>query len=537
MRKADHDAFALIGELSQEGWTPPERTARKGPSTKKRFRPKLNDGAQAQLYDSKAKNILAWSEKGSGKTWGILHKLVQHCYENPGALAVIVVKVKSMANKGGAWEKLQRFVLPEWRKGQGLEYSEVKYDQQHNEMIWIEAHNGQLSAVVLISAPHMSMIRDTMPGYEASFVFVDELDKCSSDEYYKAPAAQIGRRPGIPGREQQYVAACNPAGTRHWVYKMFFVDPRDEDTGEWDTDYECIYFPSSENEKNLPEGYFKHLAKVYRNDPIAAARLIGGEWVDRASGDSLFGDLFSVARHVRPLEENLRPDLRRRLKPSLRHPIIVGVDSGSTFHSFSLMQYMPVDGKMRWVVFDEILILKKQLTYRRIMAIVARRIRWWFDVCTHNFSIIWASDESAFVNWRPGQGSFDYRDMEEAWNGNPEKKVEGLRIEHRLPKMKLKMTPKFAGSRKARIRIMINVLSDDEIIISAACIRHQDMLRLLESEKQEEGEEHDDEKATEIKRSNHLHVFDSLTYPMLMNEVAPYRLSVHDDSQKLLSVA
>ena len=536
MRKADQDAFSLIGQLAQEGWTPPKSGVTKNrPPSAKRFTPKLNPGAQRQAYVSKKPVILGWSEKGSGKTWSFLHKLVRHCYKNGGALALVIVKVKSMANKGGAWEKLQRFVLPEWRRGVGLEYSDVKYDSQHNEMIWIQSESGGVSAVVLISAPHPNMIRDTMPGYEPSFAFVDELDKCGNDEYYKAVNAQIGRRPGIPTEEQQYTAACNPKGPRHWVYQTFFVEPRDTETGEWDQSIETVYFPSSENSEIDPQ-YFERLKKSYRNDPVELARLVGGEWIDKPSGDSLFGSLYSAILHVRPLTENQLPHPTLRLKPTAGKPIIIGIDSGSTYHSFSFLQQLVVDGRFRWVVFDEVLVLKKRTTYRMLMRVLARRLRWWYDVIAAQPPLIFISDDSAFKQWRPNEGSFDYMDMERAWNGDQQKGIPALREEFTLPEMKIKMCPKFPNSRKARIRIMINALSDEEILISAACRRHQDMLTLLESEAQKEGEEYDDDKTTDIKRSDHLHVFDSLTYPMLMNEVAPSRLTPQKDTQMLIRV-
>jgi len=89
---------------------------------RKKWRPRLTP-TQQRLMDCTTRNILAWSEKFSGKTYACLMKLVRHCYDNKNALAVIVVKEKSMATKGGAWDKLQTEILPEWKKGLGLAFS------------------------------------------------------------------------------------------------------------------------------------------------------------------------------------------------------------------------------------------------------------------------------------------------------------------------------------------------------------------------------------------------------------------------------
>src|SRR5689334_7819747 len=109
MAKIALDAFDLMGKMVKPP-PPPD------PVTDREWFPRLTP-AQEELYFSEAKYILAHSEKGSGKSVGCLHKLVKHCYLNENALAIIVVSVRSMANKGGAWSKLNEMVLPTWRDG------------------------------------------------------------------------------------------------------------------------------------------------------------------------------------------------------------------------------------------------------------------------------------------------------------------------------------------------------------------------------------------------------------------------------------
>ena len=102
-----------------------------------------------------AKYILAYGERGSGKTYSLGgHKLVRHCYENFNALALIIVGVRSQATMGGVWHKLQVEILPEWVEGIGLNHTDERQDTQKNLYIDIENRFGGHSRICLISIPY-----------------------------------------------------------------------------------------------------------------------------------------------------------------------------------------------------------------------------------------------------------------------------------------------------------------------------------------------------------------------------------------------
>jgi hypothetical protein len=70
----------------------------------------------------------------------------------------------------------------------------------------------------------------------------------------------------------------------------------------------------------------------------------------------------------------------------------------------------------------------------------------------------------------------------------------------------------------------MNLLQREEIVFSAACVKTIDVLTRLESEKQKEGVAHDPSLAFTPKRSQYLHPFDSLTYPILSYDVRRARI-------------
>jgi hypothetical protein len=512
MAKLPQDAFQVLGEMIR----PPPPAA---PTKAKDFMPSLTP-AQTKLFFDEARYILSWSEKGSGKTVGSLHKLVKHCYDNRNALALILVRVKSMANKGGAWDKLQSWVLPEWQQGLGLNYSEVKMDPQHNEFIWIQNQHGGWSMVVVISAPHANQLRDRIRGYEPSFVFADEMTSMDSDIYFTSVAAQIGRRPFVDD-VQQFVGACNPEGPTHWVYKKWFEEAFNDETGEWDPDFSNIYFPVDENRNNLTPGYLESLEKIYRNDETERSRMVSGEWVDKPSGDGIFRDIYNPVIHMRPVDEEGKPKKSERILPDPNHPIIIGLDPGSVNNAFIFEQYMMVEGEMRWVIFDELVTLRKRINYPDFIPMVMRRVKFWRERVNgtpQRMQQIWISDNSAFNQFRAAQGSYDVLEIEKIYEANRQK----YNLE---PLGKIKQCPKPAGSVVARVNLGQQMLNQDKVIVSAGCPRVHQMFLQLVSKGQKAGEPFDPEAAmTPKKPSDHGHTWDATSYPWLMAALMPTAL-------------
>lgn len=506
--KINKAAFQLLGEQLRPPKPPPER------ADEPPWNPDLTP-AEQKAWDCNAPYLLLWSEKGTGKTFLATMKLVKHCYENKNALALILVRTQNMAKKGGAWDKLLQEIIPMWRGGLGIEFSDVKTDQQHYQFVWVENRFGGWSMLAVMSCPHAHQLRERARGMEPSMVFVDELGSCPSPEYFRSVAAQLGRRPGVTG-VQQYIGATNPEGPSHWVYKEWFVNPFDEETGKWDNDYAEVYFPKEENRKHMQAGYFEGVAKLYRHDAVESSRMASGEWVDRPAGDALFADIYNVQIHVRPLDDRGQPHPREWLMPDPDHVMIIGLDPGSVFNAFTFQQYLPLDEKMKWLVFDEIVTVRKRISYPDFIPMIMRRIRWWRDTVGKEMKQVWISDASAFNQYRAAQGSFDSLEMEKIYSAN--------RVKYNLEDIKIKSCPAFNGSRVARTRLGQQILSDDSIVVSSRCQAVHRMFLNLAGHKPKEGEPIEPEKLLTPMRSDHLHTFDSLSYPWLMASLNPTAL-------------
>ena len=162
----------------------------------------------------------AMARKARAKSVGFGHKIVRHAYENDNALVLIIAPSMRTGNEG-IWHDLETLILPQWKEGMDLEYTQAKLDPNTKDRHrWVRNRFGGWSKLLLMAIPYATQVQARIKGPAPSMVYVDELTNCNGLEYFTYPAAQLGRRRGIVG-PQQFCASCNPEGPSHWVYKAF----------------------------------------------------------------------------------------------------------------------------------------------------------------------------------------------------------------------------------------------------------------------------------------------------------------------------
>jgi len=470
------------------------------------WRPKLNPIQNQAFEDRTAVYVLFYGERGSGKTMGALHKLVDHCFNNLNAVAFIIVREAGQAKDGGAWDKLIDTVLPTWKNGNyhpkthekydegiGLEYSKVTLDYETKKpAVWITNRYGQGSKIVCFSLPVGAHVEDKIKGREPSMVLVDEAQTTNDEGYFTHIVQQVGRRHDIEYGAQQIIYCANPDGPSHWLYKRFFIAPVNQETGDWNDDYAVYHVPIAENLDNLPDGYYDRVIEACRGNDTMYRRMVLGEWVDMPTGQAMFKGVFVVSIHV-------RGDLGKSegLVPITNHVIIWGYDLGPAHTSIHAMQCLTrKDGKIIWPVFDELNFVGQYMRYSQIVPQLLARMDYWCKLLDHQFTFEHIADDSAFNQLRP-DGSWDAMEFERL----------------SLGRVKMRGAPKGAGSVQARVRMFMEMLQLEEVLISATCPKTVDMLLNLES--QPMGKDHDMTAGlTPNKGSPHRHVLDSLTYPI-----------------------
>lgn len=497
----NHEAEILTHYPEPPDEGPPSETV---PVSEEPWQPKLNPTQQI-IFDDPTKFILAYGERGSGKSIGAIHKLVRHCYENFNALGVIVVGVKRQALEGGAWHKLITDILPQWEAGIGLKFTESKTNTAKDDFLFISNRFGGWSKILLLSMPVDNFIADRAKGMEPSFLLVEEIQTLQSDKYFSVLVQQLGRRPHIAG-PQQYVATCNPDGPSHWVYKRFFVTPEDPETGDWDPLYKTYHVPIQENLGNLPEGYYQNVMAAVKDDPVEYRRMVLGEWIDRPSGDSIFKGYWSEALHVRG--DAIKGT---RILPKKGHDIIVGYDLGTANSAISFMQSIPTVKGDVWIVFDEMVYTDAYIPYTELVPAIMRRLQFWNETVGSKFEVVHISDASAFNMFRATDGTYDSLEVERISQAvQPSfKDVDVIRMNP---------APKFHGSVQGRVKALLKLLGQERFLMSATCIRTKEMFMFLESEKPKENKYVPD-LPFQPRRSKHLHIFDALSYAVFFYEL------------------
>lgn len=472
---------------------------------KRGWRPHLNP-IQKKAVESPAIFKLMYGERGSGKTWGGIHELVDYAYRNDNTLGYIIVKETGIGSEGGAWTKLIYKVLPEWQQGIGLEFTEPKYDMQTKKpYVWMSNRHGGWSQIMMASLPVAHQVETKIRGREPQIILVDEAQFLDGDVYFTALIQQLGRQTSPDGDPSKIIFCCNPEGPSHWLYNRFFITPtmkKNPDTGlmeetdEWDDRYAHFHIPISDNKANLPHNYYEdYVLPAVENDPIAEARLVRGEWVDRPEGDTLFGTYFSDQIHMRgdALHEE-------GLLPVVGHPIIVSYDLGAAHASITFCQIIPLaDGRRYKLIIDELDRVGKYTPYSILVPEIIERMVYWESKMKSEFRWDHISDDSAFTVFRPNTGSFDHQDVERISGEYVEKRG----YAHRFI-IRMKPAPKGDDSVEARVRMFTDDLISNSLLISATCYRAKEMIMRLPQDK--------DNRMKPRKKHRYVHNFDSATY-------------------------
>lgn len=492
--------------------------------------PALN-AKQREVFDSDAKFTLASGERASGKTFGCLHALVRHCYETRKALAIIITLAIRVGKKGVLYD-LQDSVLPAWAQGNrypewqdglphhkagelmdnglNLQYTEAKQDADSKDLIlWIRNRFDEWSQVMIISIPFATAVKPRMKGINPSFVYLEEVTDCPSEEYFRDTAAQLNRR-----REaglQQWMGSCNPSGPSSWVYKIFWMDCTDEETGQRNPEFRVIHVPVIENLHRLPAGHIKHLEDVYK-DPIERKRMIEGIWIDRPSGDAIFKPYFAEEVH---LVGNALKGIG--YKPIKGIPIMVGIDPGNVNFSVHFLQrlFITREQKYVWIVFDELNFVGSYAPYSKTVPALLRRMDYFNDFCGTKFRYFFVAPDDAF-NQMNTTGTYDAKVIQDLG----------------LKRIMLNECPGGKGSVVNRVQLLTDLFIDDGIRISATCGKTLQMLRSMVSKKAKPGEV-DLNIGMQPVKSVHLHSFDSLSYPLYYALMRPQRFpNQNQDSER-----
>lgn len=507
---------------------------------------------QADFYWDGSHYVFAHGERLTGKTTIAIDKILRHCYQHDGALAMIVVKYKSGAKGGGIWEQLlsEEFDhrgepwgnLAKWSKHVGLRRTVEYGDDAKNKWVDIETKNSGSSSILLLSLNVAAHIKAKVRDYKPSMFHFEELQEADSSDYFTFPIQQLRRRASVPVAAQQYTATLNPPeqGEKSWQFKTIFVHKKTDPRGfplksfdpkgynpytkkkeGWDKRFGAHHLPSQDNIwAEDVEGYQQSIIEQTKNDPTEYDRQILGKWTAKVAGNSIFA-------------YNYNPEIHLRgkigvsgLLPIVGHSIIVGHDPGDVNNAKAMLQRIRSQRRWWWRAVDCISDLSAKISYDDHVRMLYDRKLWWCKRMGHVFDFEHIGDQAAMNAYNPQGGSYDYQAFEKISRKliAEEERFAGL------SPIIMKAPEKGAGSVGERVRCVQQCLNSERLLVSAKAEAIDDMFRFLMKAKDRAGNE-DDYKPLKTKLG-HIHMFDAVSYPIYYyesNELFDHQIEEEQD--------
>lgn len=479
------------------------------PETEEGWWPDLNE-PQMELFNDYTQYLLLDSERFSGKSYGVAHKIVRHAWENWDAL-VLVTSYTLSGLQEGLMEDIEKFILPDWKANIGLEAIGPKTNISKTSFFKIANKYGGWSTIIFKPCPSVSIIDERFKPIKASMIVFEEMGDKNDSRYFEKLTQQL-RRGGI--KKMQFIAVTNPPkeGPEHFLYERFFVEPEDEEAKEyWKRKYKRIHFPAMKNKWRDVKEYMADLRDKYRHDPNSVDRLVKGIWVKQLLGEGIFKEYFAPNVHI-------KGDLQsgRQLVAQPNIPIVLGADMGDVNNGFTLQQMIHVKDKVIWMQVGELETVDKKiplkqmvhLTYGKMNQVVSQAAAAKHlneSEARRAFRFDFVSDSST-LRFRQSGGDIERQLILEA--SQEILRTHGDNYPLISQAMWMKPAPKGDGSVAFRVKMLIEMLQTEKFIMDATCTRTLDMFTSLNSSKKKDGSPFEPPKNSPYK-----HILDALTYP------------------------
>lgn len=468
--------------------------------------PRLSE-KQIEVFNCYKRFILVSGPRKSGKTIGVIHRIIRHMWETPNARVAIVSKTKTAAKEGGVWDDFNQIVIPEWRENcPGFEYATRNRDNQPGphtigdtrtpHFSILNAHGGESSAI-LLSLDVDAEVEQKLKQKRFSCIYFPELSVFHDRKVFTISMQQL--RMDLPRESHMWIADTNPAeaGEEHFAFKMWFLErtQKDHPDPEYQKDFALIEIFIDDNPFLSPKDK-QEIYNAHRHSPEMLDRMYYGKWT-ASSTEGFFKDVFRPSIHILgnvdpPNEDDWETILPT--KETLR--LYVGWDIGFKNHSIHVVAKRETIGWSEFDVIDEVISIDesdadgRRVTIADLAYRFMERKTYWEKIIGHPIEWVHWSDSSALDQYRPyAEGTCDALEISKCTNGEVE----------------LQAAPKYSGSVPQRIDRVQKILSENRLFVSAQCFRTIAMLRKLRRAKS-------GAKIVARTEAGHEHVFDSLSY-------------------------
>jgi hypothetical protein len=487
---------------------------------------------QAEVFSDYHRYLLVHGPRKSSKTWGICHKIVRHAFEVRGATFGIVTKTIKNAKASGVWTLLSNVMLPFWERGippeqwepwmpemwkqgcPGFKVIEGPKTTGDTKMSFVKIQNrhGTISEIQCHSLEHASEVEAKFKGPFYSGFWLSEFDQYCDRHAFDIFCDAL-RMPGVPYEQHQIICDCNPpeSGTNNWMHDLWFKfkdNPPEADESDSERRFrEEVHrvLVMIEDNPQLDQRERDDLYARYKKRVTLLNRFLKGIWEQDVT-DGFFSDVWDEGIHVLGTTDG-PPENHEMLIPTAGCRVLLGGwDAGlSKNHSFhiieKIMNEVPyVDERtgrkfmrqlVSFSVIDEVVVVRTYLSVREFTEMCLERIIFWnkWQLNHHGISMKWRhwSDSDA-LDPRAVSDMSAAAVVFEASNGQ----------------ITLDGAPKYQKSKRDRVQLVWQLLYEKRLHVSAQLLKTRLMFANL---RQGTGADY-------IKKGDHAHPFDSMSYPI-----------------------
>lgn len=498
---------------------------------KKIWIPKLYD-LQYGIVNSFKRATLVCGPRKSGKTWGVLHKLIRHGWETrpdpvkggaKGARVAMFSKTLKTSKDGGTWDDILKIVIPEWiANKEGFRFTTKSADgtpgpkvdgQTRTPFFRIANMHGGEAEFKLFSLDFDDDVENKVKEQRFSAIYFSELDKFKDRSVLSITLPQL-RLPHLTRDEMFWIADTNPAeeGEDSWIYEVFYQErvmayeahvqnakkrerqPMDAETfKQFQSDLALIEIRPEENPCLDPREIIE-LKSTYNYDADLYARYVEGKWVlGRGAAGRHFSGYFFEATHVLGDVSDANEDEWILVNPSpSSNELITGWDLGDVNSAAHIIDKVGDKNAAVYYVLDELVSIDEQIsteefTQKFITKLDRIITTAGMELATNR---CW-SDRSSIERYSSTAGTYQHLQVHAASDG----------------RIFLTGVPKGPESVRARVRVIKRLLFEKRLFVSAHCHATIAMLKFLRKGKDE---------TSYVVQDKYKHPFDALSYALLM---------------------
>lgn len=476
-------------------------------------------GKQLDIFNSRARILLVSGSRKSGKTFGLLERIVRHMWETPGARVGVFAKSKGLAKEFGSWQDLTEKHVPGWI---GIESAldpkiifeittvnsegvpGVKQDGQTRTAFFrVRNMYGGESEARLFSIEHDHEVEAKVKNKVFSLIYFIELSNFQDKRILTVTLQQLRMdhlRPkdGKQDVMHQWAGDTNPdveLGNRSWIYKTFYVDRNKKDM----TEKEKMFYGSMQvielfhgENPHITQQEIVELEISCEDDPALNDSYVKGIWGDGAQQrGKLLAPWFIRNFHVVGGGEGEGDQIDVRPGTVM---LWGGWDLGNVNHAVVLldMWFVNISGvdRRHWAVLDEKWTINEKIDLVDFTHDIVEKMDHLNTINKKTYDWKHWSDIDAIKLWNPSAAAYDYQIVQAASHG----------------KIVLQGVAKPEGSVRSRVWILKRLLKEKRLFISARCTR---TIEMIENLRRGDGKDY-------VHQDEYKHLFDCLTYPLLM---------------------